>query len=400
MHWSPTTVEELEGAVTANAVIETTFLDFKSFPARSDSGRKGIAKDLAAMSIHGGTLILGVEEPADGQFELAPTKLDGWREWVSQIGVNGVQPSVTVETVPLAQVDGTGYLVINISASVMAPHMAGGRYYGRSDTTNRVLADFEVRELWQRHLRRNDDAFELLQREIERDPTTIDLRNNAHLFVVAQPLSTDRRLLLDAVPDQSLRRWASEQYLGGDYSPNAMSSSTLSQRAFGVGRSSYEIGPDRKLRPNGDHPPSENGLWDLEVREDGGLRLFNARASDTSRGPAGLFGTLIVGEVSNVIELARRVGTVAGFHGSWTFCVGVTGLRSQIAFNPNFGASEDPYSEDEYREVHEATRHQLVASGSPILDSLVGRFCRSSLPASQTPSSLDLWPHDEVSQAE
>lgn len=386
---------ELEQAVVSHAVGETTFLDFKSFPTRSDSGRKGIAKDLAAMSIHGGTIVFGVDEAANGQFELAPAELDGWREWVSQIGANGVQRSVTVETTPLVRDDGTGYLVIAIAASVLAPHMAGGRYYGRADTTNRVLADFEVRELWQRHLRRNDDALELLGSEIERDPTPLDLRQNAHLFVVAQPLSTDRRLLLDAVPDQSLRRWVNEQYLAGEYSPNGMSSSTLSQRAFGVGRSSYEIGPDRKLRPNGDHPPSENDLWDLEVREDGGLRLFNARASDTSQGPAGLFGTLIVGEVSNVIDLARRVSSLAEFRGSWTLCVGVTGLRSQIAYNPDFRASEDPYSEDDYREIHEAHHHQLFAAGSPILDALVGRFCRSSLPASQTPTTLDLWPQSE-----
>src|SRR5665811_875260 len=121
MHWSPTTVNELEQAVATHAVVETTFLDFKSFPTRSDSGRKGIARDLAAMSIHGGTLIFGVDEPTNGQFELAPAKLDGWREWVSQIGVNGVQPSVTVETTPLVRDDGTGYLVINIAASVLAP---------------------------------------------------------------------------------------------------------------------------------------------------------------------------------------------------------------------------------------------------------------------------------------
>jgi hypothetical protein len=395
MHWSPTSVSELEQAVNTHTVVETTFLGFKRFPTQTDSGRKEVAKDLAAMSIHGGTIVFGVDELTGGQFTLAPAELDGWREWVSQIGANSVQPSVAVQTRPLVRDDGTGYLVVSVAASALAPHMAGGRYYGRSDTTNRVLADFEVRELWQRHLRRNDDALELLQHEVERDPTPPELRNNAHLFVVAQPLSTDRRLLLDAVPAHSLRDWARDLHLAGDYSPNGMSASTLSRRAFGVGKSTYEIGPDRKLRPNGNLPPSERGLWDLEVREDGGLRLFNARASDTSRGPAGLCGALIVGEVSNVVDLARRVSTLAEFRGSWTFCVAVTGLRSQIAHNPGGLTSEDSYSEDEYREIHEAHHHQLFAAGSPILDALIGRFCRSSLPAGQTPATLDLWPQPE-----
>lgn len=392
--WSPTTVEELEDAVTRRSVVETTFLDFKSFPARSDGGRKGIASDLAAMSIHGGVLVLGVDEPNDGVFALAPEELDGWREWISQIGINGVQPSVTVATTPLLRPDGRGYLVVNISASASAPQMANGRYYGRSDTTNRILADFEVRELWQRHLARTDRANDLLQHEMRRDPTPPDLRNNAHLFVFAQPLSTDRQLLLNAVPLRALRTWVSAQRLGGPYAPNGESSSNMSNRAHGVGRSSYEIGPDRKLRPNGEHPPDENNLWDLEVREDGGLRLFNARASDTSRGPAGLLGALVGGEVSNVIDLARRISTITGFRGSWTFGAGLTGLRSQIAYSSDFRVSLDPYSEDEYLETHEADHHQLFAAGSPVLDALIGRFCRSSLPADQEPATLDEHPQD------
>jgi len=104
-----------------------------------------------------------------------------------------------------------------------------------------------------------------------------------------------------------------------------------------------------------------------------------------------LFGPLIGGDTSAVIELARRISSAAEFLGGWTFGVGIVGLRSQSAFDPDFRSSSDPYSEDSYAETYEASGAELTAAGSPILDALVGRFCRSSLSASQTPAELDLF---------
>lgn len=376
--------------------MESTFLDFKRFPERTTSGRNATAADLAAFSLNGGTIVFGVDEPTDGVFELSPEPVEGWREWVSQIGANGVQPSVTVETRVLLHDDNSGYLVINVPASPRAPHMARQRYYGRSDTTNRVLRDAEVRELWQRNLVQTDRARSLLDEAIDNDPTPPDLRSNAHLFVVAQPLSSDPQLLMDQVPDRNLRPWLSALRLGGSYSPNAQEANTMARRAHGVARASYEIGPDRTLRSNGSHAPDENNLWELEVREDGGLRLFNGRASDISRGPAGIFGSLVGGETSNVVEVARRINDVCDFHGSWMFGVGIVGLRGQSAYNPDNRSTGDPYSEATYTQVHEASSIDLRKPGSPILEALIGRFCRSALPPFQTPADLDQHPQPNL----
>lgn len=399
-HWSPTTVEELESAVQACSVSETTFLDFKRFPERTDGGRKAIAADLAAFSIHGGTIVFGVDEPSDGVFSLDPAPLAGWREWVSQIGVNGVQPAITVRTRALFVDAESGYLVVDVAASPKAPHMARQRYYGRSDTTNRVLSDVEVRELWQRNLAQADRSQSILSDWIDSDPTPPELRNNAHLFVVAQPLSSDPELLLNAVPQRNLRPWVSALSLGGPYSPSAQVASSTARRAHGVARSSYEIGPDRVVRPNGELPARESSLWELEVREDGGMRLFNGRASDTSQGPAGIFGALVGGETSNIIEMARRISERCDFYGSWIFGIGIVGLRSQSAYNPNMLYDGDPYSDDTYTQLHEATRHDLSEAGSPVLDALIGRFCRSSLPLNQTPKDLDLYPITQATEAD
>lgn len=66
--WEPIDAADLERSVLTAAIEETTFLDFKRFPDRTDAGRRAIAKDLAAFSVHGGTIVLGVDEPSPGRF--------------------------------------------------------------------------------------------------------------------------------------------------------------------------------------------------------------------------------------------------------------------------------------------------------------------------------------------
>lgn len=48
------------------AVTESAYLDFKEFPEHRRNTREGFAKDIAAFSIDGGVLILGVGEPERG----------------------------------------------------------------------------------------------------------------------------------------------------------------------------------------------------------------------------------------------------------------------------------------------------------------------------------------------
>lgn len=384
----PQTAEELELAVESGAVAETAYLDFKAYPERTDSTRKGIAKDIAAMSVYGGVVILGVAEPENkgGRHRVVPAPTAGWREWVSQIGLNAVQPAVRVTTRALERADGSGYVVVVIPASARAPHMADNRYWGRADTTNTPLSDIQVRRLWQRNFDRRDDAFAMLSAEVAREPAAVEIRTSARLFVVAQPVSADRRLLLDATEERDVRAWVnwlvSQPVLKKQpgYSPGIHSTHQLSRRAHGAGRSTYEVGPDRAVRDNGSHPASVKGLVDLEIREDGGLRLYYGRASDWLREVQYLLTTAIVGEVSTCIELARVISSTAGFYGSWTFGVGLVGLKSVTAYDGTVtlsGGSSRPYSEDTYEEVAEATWQELQQPGSPVLDALVGRFCRA-----------------------
>ena len=57
-----------------------------------------------------------------------------------------VDEGVMVETtaIEIPSGSGKGVLVVNIPASPRAPHMAGGRYYGRGDKTNYQMSHAEV----------------------------------------------------------------------------------------------------------------------------------------------------------------------------------------------------------------------------------------------------------------
>ena len=119
-------------------------------------------------AVDGGVIIFGVDEREDGTFEMAPHDMDGWREWIDQIALHSVEPSVRVTTSALRQDGGDGCLVVVVPPSTRAPHMVDGRYWRRSDNTNVALRDSEARELWQRNLQRRIDAEALISAEIER----------------------------------------------------------------------------------------------------------------------------------------------------------------------------------------------------------------------------------------
>lgn len=284
--WIPRAVEELEAAVSSGAVSESHHLDFKAF-TDSDGVPKTTAKCVASLAVDGGVLVLGVGEDKTAQrFLLQPIELAGVRDAVDATIANKVSPGLRVTVEALDRGDGTGYVTVIVPESPSAPHMVDDRYYGRSATAAQPLADPEVRRLWSRHAQRRTTRSELLAAEVAREPVPVDLRRGARLFVLAQPVSADPRLLLSACDGKDLRRWLCDAgqlpvfALTRKYNPHLGGAVDLQRRARGVARSSHHLESDRT--------PAENlrstaHVVDLEVWEDGGIRLYYGRASDELR---------------------------------------------------------------------------------------------------------------------
>ena len=347
---------------------------------------------MASFAVDGGLIVVGLAEDKERRtFDLRPVALAGLAERVDQVARSSIDPPLPVGTaeIPASGREGHGYLLITVPASPLAPHMVDGQYRGRGDTTNLVLTDAEVRRLHDRARLTRDLAVELLRGEIARDPSPLTEQPEAHLFVVAQPVAADPELLFRSVGESGLAGWVRDRVLSGlpcaragtAFGPDLGSTATdISRRADGVALATYQLGPGRVPRPNGDHPPEDTDLLELEVREDGGLRLFCGRASDSIQGKRVAIEVLIGGLTYRTLLTAAEVMSSTGYGGSWDLGLAVTNLHGCHGFllHDTFGAEflDVPYSSDTYEQVVRVEGAAIVEKPAEVLKSLYGRLYR------------------------
>ena len=143
--WPPRTEEQLQKAADDGLLEEGQRLDIKRELKPGLAGNKEIAKDIAAFSLNGGIIIVGVDEDTSPP-SLHPVELAGLAERIEQVALSRVDEPVIISTIRIESksAPGHGYLVVEVPVSPRSPHMAENRYYGRADTTNRKLPDAEV----------------------------------------------------------------------------------------------------------------------------------------------------------------------------------------------------------------------------------------------------------------
>jgi hypothetical protein len=391
--WLPSNEVELEAGLSSGLGAEGHFFDAKRELAPGATGSRKLAVDVASFAVDGGLIVVGVAEDKEQRtFSLHPVPLAGLAERVDQVARSLVDPPLQVAcTEVLASTAGTGYLLISVPASPLAPHMVDGKYRGRGDTTNVVLSDGEVRRLHERAMLHRARATEILRAEIARDPSPPTTQPEAHLFVIAQPVTADDELLFRAVGAEGLAGWVRSRVqqgapcrnAGTSYSPDLGSMATeVSRRADGVALATYQVGPGRVPRPNGPAGVEDTDMLELEVREDGGLRLFCGRGSkvigDEEKRVA--FEAAIAGLTIRVLLVAAEVVATTGYGGSWDLGLAVTHLRGCHAYSLHnqYGSRfiDVPYSADSYEQVVRVDSDALVRSPVEVLESLYGRLHR------------------------
>jgi hypothetical protein len=383
--WIPESTLALESAIGAGILVEGHQVDFKRQLTAGAAGNKATAKDLAAFAVDGGQIVVGVDENAPGPPTILPIELAGLKERVDQIARSSVAPPLAVRCVelPLAEDPTRGCLVIVVPASPLAPHQADGRFWGRGDTTNRVLAPSEVEALYAGRSRSRADISAVLRAEVDRDPTPDELRDLGHLFVVAQPEFGDEELLLWALPgDGDFVSWVHKilypTLVTSRWAPDIHGASTWSRRARGWAIHDYCISEGRRIRPNGDHPARENHLFDMEVQEDGGVRLFCARATDIVGGSRRFMDLVVCGLIVRVVETAKCVADTASFWGRWQFGVALTNVRDSVSYEASLNAmgKSTAFSEDTYLRTGTATYEELSADALAVGARLVAPLLR------------------------
>ncbi len=378
---------DVEAAIEGGALAERHWLDVKRELGAGDSAKKELARDLASFANDGGALLYGVEEPTSGQFVVSPTALDGLSERIDQVARTRSDPPLYVLCHPLASPDapGRGVLLVEIPPSPAAPHMVGGRYYGRGDTTRHHLSDPEVARLHAVRSARQVTAEQLIAGEVARDPVPLEHRERSHLFCVAQPLRSPPDLLTSLLGTPTLTELvgqvSSRVPSAQTYPPHWGHFSTHNEpRADGVGFRSFGM-PGRRFMPEL-QGADEAGLLDLEITDAGRLTLFCGRASHPH---IRLEEEYVVEPVIMIltrclVTLAGTLGGHAGYAGRWLLAAGVTdlgGRRSSTAAN-SFGGTHLPlFSADSYVQGTEAVTAELLEHPGAVTRRLLGRLLRA-----------------------
>lgn len=398
--WTPGTEADLLAGIAQGLLCESHYLDLKEVPAtRGDN--KEAARDLVSFAIDSGTLIYGIaEDKINRTFHLAPQPLNGLAEKIENIALSSlVDPPLRLlcEELPSSEDPTRGYLVVHIPASAVAPHLADGRYYGRNDKTKYVLSDPEILRLHDARRSADRDALALLAAEIDNDPIPAGPRRKAHLFLVAQPLAGRKDMLLDLV---SGPRWQLdlaaftesaftaelERLLSSvAYQPSLRYTSSF-RRARGAARATPNLGHGRRFTPATSDDSADDAI-ELQVHEDGGLRLFYSRLSQNypahSMRPTAedlIHDGAAVDCTRRFLALTRAAAEYAGYFGNWTLAFGATGLKGRRAHGSdraNYFPPEAAIEVDNYAESTSTTWAELTTAPGAITRRLIGPLLRA-----------------------
>jgi hypothetical protein len=129
---------------------ETASLDFK----RELGSNTEVAKDVAAMTLNGGIIVVGLDQDPKSGLATAIVKqpLAGIEERIQQVVASRISPAPDIEVILVREnpADVDGVLVLLVPGSSAGPHMAGDRYPRRLGTTTKYLSEPEVARLYGR----------------------------------------------------------------------------------------------------------------------------------------------------------------------------------------------------------------------------------------------------------
>lgn len=166
--FAPTTWEEIEIAVDAGILDEGRWVELKKeIPAKSKGSNKELAKDLASLSVDGGTLIVGIEESSAGVAgTIVGADLSSLQIRMNQVTQSTIRPPLHISTHTLPHPDNTdlGVMVVSVPASASAPHMVDGSYWGRTEHGKTTLSDDQVRQLMENRRSTGDEFIARLTR--------------------------------------------------------------------------------------------------------------------------------------------------------------------------------------------------------------------------------------------
>jgi hypothetical protein len=361
--WIPKTVEELVQAVTAAQVEESSTLDFKKLVSEKNAE---LAKDIAAMANEGGVLIYGVGEDDTAvrrPTELHPFGLKGVREKISNIANTGITPPLYFEVRSLSTDGESGYLIVIVPPSPLAPHKVTAqqddRFYGRNAGGNRRLEESEIARFYEARKRWQVDREELLDRTIEADPPPRQGLAYIHLF--AKPVTPHQELLRDLNLVACVARQIQD-----------MPHFFRRHPPFSTDR--YRRLPDgwRFVMGNDRERSEPDSILDLDIQHDGGSNLFFGHVGAVGNSRMVVFQEAARDVVLRFIFLMGQIYLHADFVGHVDLGVAVTGINGATLQNSYYGLG---FAGDAARDTARVAVKEMTESFSETSQKLLRKFC-------------------------
>lgn len=211
--WLPQSFDTAKAEIESQYVVENHYTELKQTYEQTGSGTKEMAKDIAALALDGGALIIGVVEDAQGRaVDTAPVELAQFAERIDQVALHRCDPPVTVQIHLLEESDGasTGLLVVEVPPHSLRPVMVDGRYFGRGERTVRQLADAEVVRLHQARAGEDQNVNRALETAVDHAKLALPLDSQqvGTLVIVAEPSPVIRTdLMADVYGRHDWWRW-------------------------------------------------------------------------------------------------------------------------------------------------------------------------------------------------
>lgn len=386
--------KQADANVASGEVREHHHLEFKRDNYGNEpKDRKELAKDVAALAIDGGTLVIGVDEDnATGRaITLTPVPLTGQVERIQQICAGRIDPALAVQVDDVVNPadPATGLIVIEVPRSPLAPHQVDGRYVGRADRITRTLTDAEVVRLHQ--LREPSD--DIITRDLSRARETAAGLGfgDAALTLTITPIPARRPdLVRDKLSAGGWQAWLQTMTDAAETRARTLDSASrlaplvYRDRGFSFSsRNGLPIPGGRSFRYNG----STDCHLALEVFDSGAVTLF---ARDVTAEYPLFHGSDQHEKVVDHLEaisytflglaVFSALADHAGFQGTAGIGLHLDGLRDAMPPRRSSGGFRSdgvPYRDNSYQRLTSATTIELAGDLTPVMDRLYGRLLRA-----------------------
>jgi hypothetical protein len=380
--WHPASEADIVEGIRSGALSESHYVEVKE-QARNEQ----IAQTLTSFAIDGGMFIIGIAEVKEpnGSKRLVPKPIavEGMIERIDGISRNAIEPPLPVTTRLIESDDGTGFVVVMVPPSPLAPHMTGNKYYGRGDASKHALSDAEVLRHHQRRQEQANLGERLLDSAESSDPIPRNEREHGHIYLIAEPVMPVNGTLVEQFLDDDnalVNFMISGQ---NKCRPNLVNFYPTPRYATRIRPREHGISMVNEIVSQGPSPVgfSEKGMLDVELLESGGIRILIGHGTDKSSADESIIcDGLAVAYAQRLTFWTKVLSERYAYRSLWTLGLrinGVKGLRSHMKLDEwnSYGPPRTMHT-NVYSRTTAVSTDALENTPEDVVEWLVGRLLK------------------------